>query len=66
MMNEKWDLRFLEMAKLVSTYSKDPSTKIGAIITQGKKLVSMGYNGLPSFVPNNPSFGACSIAFTSP
>ena len=25
---KKWDLRFLEMAKLVSTWSKDPQHKI--------------------------------------
>lgn len=27
----KWDIRFLAMAKLVSTWSKDPSTKAGAV-----------------------------------
>lgn len=43
----KWDIRFLELAKLVSTWSKDPSTKIGAVIADGKFLVSIGYNGFP-------------------
>ena len=28
----KWDLRFLEMGKLVSMWSKDPSTQTGAVI----------------------------------
>ena len=27
----KWDARWLEIAGVVSTWSKDPSTKIGAI-----------------------------------
>ena len=53
-MNEKWDLRFLDLAKTISLWSKDPSTKIGAVITQNKKIVSVGYNGLPSFVPDDP------------
>lgn len=42
----KWDRRFLDLAKLVSTWSKDPSTKVGAVIVDDKKrVVSMGYNG---------------------
>jgi dCMP deaminase len=45
---EKWDLRFLEMAKLVSTWSKDPSTGIGAVITNDKnRIISLGFNGYP-------------------
>jgi dCMP deaminase len=45
---EKWDLRFLEMAKLVSTWSKDPSTKAGAVIVRWDyTVVSVGFNGFP-------------------
>ena len=29
---EKWDRRFMEMAQMVSTWSKDPSSKIGAVV----------------------------------
>lgn len=44
----KWDIRFLDLAKLVSGWSKDPSTKIGAVITdQDNRVVSIGYNGFP-------------------
>lgn len=32
MFNEKWNRRFVELAKNVSTWSKDPSTKVGAVI----------------------------------
>jgi dCMP deaminase len=46
----KWDIRFLELAKLISTWSKDPSTQVGAVITDGIKVISIGYNGLPMFV----------------
>lgn len=48
MLNHKWYTRFLEMAKLVSTWSKDPSTQVGAVIVRPDKTVaSVGFNGLP-------------------
>lgn len=51
----KWDLRFLEMAQLVSTWSKDPSTKVGAVIVDDDNhIISLGYNGLPKKVPDYP------------
>ena len=52
---DKWDLRFLEMASLISEWSKDPSTKVGAVIAnKDNKVISIGYNGLPSRVPDSP------------
>lgn len=42
----KWDVRFLEMARLVSTWSRDPSTQTGAVIVRPDKgVVSVGFNG---------------------
>lgn len=48
-MNEKWDLRFLRLAKEISTWSKDPSSKIGAVIVdpETRRILSTGYNGFP-------------------
>lgn len=46
-MNEKWDQRFLALAKFVSTWSKDPSTQVGAVVTDKKQIVSLGFNGFP-------------------
>ena len=46
----KWDMRFLQLAAHVATWSKDPSTKVGAVIANDKFLVSVGYNGFPSLV----------------
>lgn len=47
-MDNKWDLRFLELAKLVSTWSKDPSTQVGAVIVRDdRSVVSLGFNGFP-------------------
>lgn len=45
---KRWDSRFLDLAKLVSSWSKDPSSKVGAVIVDEKnRVVSLGFNGLP-------------------
>lgn len=42
----KWERRFFELARHVSTWSKDPSTQVGAVIvSDDKRVVGMGYNG---------------------
>ena len=46
--NRTWDARYLNLAKDVSEWSKDPSTKVGAVIVGDKhQIVSQGYNGFP-------------------
>lgn len=46
---EKWDRRFLDMAWLVASWSKDPSTQTGAVIVRPNRTVSsVGYNGFPA------------------
>lgn len=47
---QTWIEFYLDLAKLVSTRSKDKSTKVGACITKGKKLVNIGYNGFAANV----------------
>lgn len=43
-----WDKRFFELAKHISEWSKDPSTKVGAVIVNDKRqVISIGYNGFP-------------------
>jgi deoxycytidylate deaminase len=42
----KWDERYLALAKEVSTWSKDPSTQVGAVTVGSKKeVLSQGFNG---------------------
>ena len=44
----KWDRNFIELAKLIGSWSKDPSTQVGAVIVDpNNRLVSVGYNGFP-------------------
>ncbi len=51
---DKWDVRFIEHAKFVSSYSKDPSTRVGAVITDGEfNIRSIGYNGFPRGVEDS-------------
>lgn len=46
--SEKWDKRFIEAARHFSSWSKDPSTKVGAVIVNPTmEIVGTGYNGFP-------------------
>jgi dCMP deaminase len=48
MINYKWDNRFMKLAREISTWSKDPSTKIGAVIVNDeRRILATGYNGFP-------------------
>jgi dCMP deaminase len=47
---QKWDFRFLSLARFIASWSLDPSTKVGAVITDGRRIISIGYNGLPQNV----------------
>ncbi len=47
---KKWDTRFLSLAAHISAWSKDPSSQVGAVITDGNRIVSLGYNGFAAGV----------------
>jgi dCMP deaminase len=47
MSNERWDRRFLKLAQAVSDWSRDPSTKVGAVAVLDRRILATGYNGLP-------------------
>jgi dCMP deaminase len=45
---EKWDRRFVDVAALISTWSKDPSTQVGCVVVgQDREIRSTGFNGFP-------------------
>jgi len=47
-MADKWDIRFLELAKHISGWSKDPSTKVGCVVVgEDREIRSTGFNGFP-------------------
>lgn len=50
----KWDKRYLDLAKEISSWSKDPSTKVGAVAIGNKgHVLSQGYNGFPRGIEDN-------------
>lgn len=53
----KWDKRFMLLAITVSAWSKDPSTKCGAVIVRPDKTVaSLGFNGFPRGMEDKPEY----------
>lgn len=49
MSNLQWDHRFMDMAALISEWSKDPSKQIGCVIVneENRNILAVGYNGFP-------------------
>ena len=46
--SNNWDIRYLELAEQVSSWSKDPSRQIGAVAVGTKgQVLAQGYNGFP-------------------
>lgn len=51
-----WDAYFLAIAALVAERSKDPSTKVGAVIVgPDHEIRSTGYNGFPRGIDDSPA-----------
>ena len=43
-MMDKWDKRFMSLASLVASWSKDPSTGCGSVIVDSRNIVrGLGY-----------------------
>lgn len=50
-----WDQTFMDMAELIASRSKDPSTKVGCVITDShNRILGVGYNGFPRGVADTP------------
>ena len=50
-----WDRWYLDLARQVATASKDPSTKVGAVIVRpNNTIASVGYNGFPRGMSDAP------------
>jgi dCMP deaminase len=54
-----WPGRHLNLAEFISGWSKDPSTKVGAVLfRRDGSIISMGYNGFPRGVNDDPALMA--------
>ena len=51
----KWDLRHYLLAMHVASWSKDPTTQVGAVIVgKCRRDISIGYNGFPPGIEDLP------------
>ena len=47
--------KFLSLAREVSTWSKDPSTQVGAVLVRPDRTVAgIGFNGFPRGIYDDP------------
>jgi dCMP deaminase len=52
--SQKWQKFFLGLADHAATMSKDPSTKVGAVLVDDRRrVVGIGYNGFPDRIPDD-------------
>ena len=58
-MPDKWDTRYLALAKEVASWSKDPRAKVGALLVgPDRRQLIPGYNGFPRGVNDAPEMYA--------
>ena len=58
---DKWDKRFMEMTRLVSTWSScyKQNRQVGAVIVRDKRILTTGYNGASSGIESCAERGEC-------
>ena len=55
MQADRWVLNYLSLAKTISEWSKDPSTKVGAVAVGSRgQILAQGYNGFPRGISDTP------------
>lgn len=50
---DKWDTAHLEVATIYANLSSARRMKVGAVIVKDNRIISIGYNGMPSGWDNN-------------
>ena len=57
----KWDRRFLEMTRLISTWAScyQENRKMGSVIVKNKRVLTTGYNGAPAGIMTCVERGEC-------
>lgn len=56
----KWQTRFLDLALMIAGWSKD-STKVGAVLVDGNRIISLGFNGFARGVSDEATDRATKI-----
>ena len=53
-MSDKWDRRFIALARHIAGWSKDPSTQVGCVVVgPDREIRSTGFNGFPRGIEDN-------------
>ncbi len=56
---DRWDRRYVGLAQHVAGWSKDPSTKVGAVLVRpNNSVASTGFNGFPPGHDDSPELYA--------
>ncbi len=57
----KWDFRFMKMARLISEWSScyRAGRSVGAVIVKDKRIMTTGYNGAPAGLKTCRERGTC-------
>lgn len=58
---DKWDKRFMEIARTVATWSScfQENRQVGAVIAKNKRIMTTGYNGASSGIKSCKEKGVC-------
>lgn len=58
---DKWDVRFMEMARMVGSWSScyQQNRHVGAVVVKNKRVLTTGYNGAPAGVESCVERGEC-------
>ena len=54
-----WDQRFIQLSKVVGSWSSCIRRQVGAVIVKDKRILTTGYNGAPSGVESCKERGEC-------
>lgn len=58
---DKWDKRFLDMARQVATWSScfQHNRQVGAVLVKDKRIIATGYNGAPAGIVSCVDRNSC-------
>lgn len=51
-LSESWVKSYLQIAHIIAQHSKAEKRKVGAVLVKDRKIISYGFNGMPTGFPN--------------
>lgn len=53
LLSKMWIKTYLDIAALIAEHSHDPDKKVGAILVKDRRIISTGFNGMPTGFDNS-------------